>query len=133
MISQRVSEWNFTIWAFWHSNRVLPELEAVVTRRRISLLQEDVEICRGRLQEAFQDRRIAIIGAAGSVGSAVAKRLLMYLPAAISLLDLNENNLAELVRDLRSADGIRVPRNFAAIAIGLGSVEFSRYFREVPF
>jgi FlaA1/EpsC-like NDP-sugar epimerase len=83
-----------------------------------------------RLHDRLAGSRVAVIGAAGSIGSSVAKTLLKYNPAAVALLDLNENNLVEIVRDLRSSAGVRLPADFAALPIGLGTVEFDRYFRE---
>jgi FlaA1/EpsC-like NDP-sugar epimerase len=113
---------------------MMEELESIATRREQSLFMEDLDRHRDTLRATYENRRVAIIGAAGSVGSAVAKQVLQFGPAAITLLDLSENNLTELVRDLRSTDGCRIPTDFAFLPIGLGSVECTRYFREVrPF
>src|SRR5687767_11377736 len=113
---------------------MIEELESIATGRQKSLFQEDLDRHWEGLRAAFQSRRIAIIGAAGSVGSAVVKQILKHGPAAIAFLDLSENNLTELVRDLRSTEGCDLPRDFTSLPIGLGSVECTRYFRETaPF
>jgi FlaA1/EpsC-like NDP-sugar epimerase len=60
------------------------------------------------------------------------KTVLRFRPKALSLIDLSENNLVELVRDLRSSPGVHLPAEFETLPIGLGSLECSRYFRESP-
>ena len=108
--------------------------EHIVTGRTESLFAGDLRASDSALRNAFAGRRIAIVGAAGSIGSAVVKVLLRFDPGALTLIDLSENNLVELVRDLRSTDGLRLPAEFATLPIGLGSVEFGRYFAETkPF
>ena len=111
---------------------MLQESEYLATGRRTSLLLEDLSRRERDLRARFSGQRLAIIGAAGSVGAAVVKQVLSYDPGAVSIVDLSENNLTELVRDLRSTPGCRVPRDFAALPIALGSVECARYFRETP-
>jgi FlaA1/EpsC-like NDP-sugar epimerase len=108
--------------------------EHLITGRTESLFAEDVRANEDALREALGGKRIAVVGAAGSIGSAVTKTLLRFVPAALTLIDLSENNLVELVRDLRSTDGLRLPAEFATLPIGMGSVEFDRYFAETkPF
>jgi FlaA1/EpsC-like NDP-sugar epimerase len=108
--------------------------EHIVTGRAESLFAEDLRASTPALRNAFKGSRVAIVGAAGSIGSAVVKVLLRFEPGALTLIDLSENNLVELVRDLRSTDGLGLPPEFATLPIGLGSVEFARYFAEAkPF
>jgi len=113
---------------------VVEELEFLATRRRGSMFQPELDRSAVALRDAFRGRRVAVVGAAGSVGSAVVKQLVKCDPAALAVLDQSENNLTELVRDLRSTAGCRVPAEFASLPIALGSLEFARYFREsAPF
>lgn len=110
------------------------QFEYILTGRRGSLFASDMQNFAFELQEKIKGSRIAVIGAAGSIGSSVVKTLLSFRPAGISLIDLNENNLVELIRDLRSSDGVTIPRDFTTMPIGLGSIEFNRYFDETePF
>ena len=106
--------------------------EPIVTGRKESLFAADLQANHAALGAAFEGRRVAIVGAAGSIGSAVVKVLLRFSPGALTLIDLSENNLVELVRDLRSTDGLQLPKDFATLPIGMGSVEFGRYFAESP-
>ena len=55
---------------------------------------------------------------AGSIGSSVVETALRFKPATISLMDLSENNLVEVVRNLRSYEGIELPDEFATLPIG---------------
>ena len=84
-----------------------PEIEALTARftgREESLFQGDVEGAEAELSEALGGKRILMVGAAGSIGSATLFELLGYNPAAITVMDTSENNLAELIRALRSHD-----------------------------
>lgn len=96
------------------------------------MFAEDMDRHRDTLRERIGGSRIAIVGAAGSIGFPVVKAVLQYRPAGLSLIDINENNLVEVVRDLRSSGEKTIPEDFNALPIGLGSVEFLRFFRESP-
>lgn len=106
------------------------KFEGFVTGREISLFATDIEDSRETLFGRLQGSRVAIIGAAGSIGSSVVKNLLQFSPRSLALLDLNENDLVEIVRDLRSSRKFKVPDEFDVLPIGLGSTEFIRYFQE---
>lgn len=105
--------------------------EGKVTGRVESLCRADLARNEVALRERLGGARLVIIGAAGSIGAAVAKTILRFEPKALSLIDLSENNLVELVRDLRSSS-VHLPEEFETLPIGLGSLECSRYFRESP-
>lgn len=78
------------------------ELEAVVTGRSGSCFAEDIERRRDELQRAIGGTRLLVVGGGGSIGSATTRALLDFGPAAIHVVDLSENYLAELVREVRS-------------------------------
>jgi nucleoside-diphosphate-sugar epimerase len=79
----------------------IERMTAAVTGRAQSLLADDLLAHDARLREAVEGKRILISGGAGSIGTATALALIRYRPAALVVLDTNENNLAELVRHLR--------------------------------
>ena len=115
-------------------SRAIPEYEALVTQRSASFFADAIAQHRPSLESGVDGSRIAIIGAAGSIGAAVVKTILRFHPAALCLIDLSENNLVELVRDLRSSSGVALPKEFATLPIGLGTTEFDRYFADsTPF
>lgn len=113
---------------------MLTDYEYLATGRETSIFDTDIEAKRDELADAIGGSRVAIIGAAGSIGFSVVKCLLDFNPAAMTLIDLSENNLVEIVRELRSSDDLVVPNDFAALPLGLGSVECTRFFKETtPF
>ncbi len=113
---------------------MLADFEHLATGRMHSAFAEDMEDHRSVLDDKIRGSRVAIIGAAGSIGFSVVKNILQFGPAGIALIDLSENNLVEVVRELRSSEHIPVPEDFAALPIGLGSVECTRFFQETaPF
>lgn len=106
--------------------------ERLATGRTSSLLAADIEANSALLSERIANSRIAVVGAAGSIGSSVVRTILRFAPRALVLIDISENNLVELVRDLRSSPGVRLPADFATLPIAMGSLEFARYFAESP-
>ena len=108
--------------------------EYLATRRKESMFLADIRENYKVLKNRLVNSRIAILGAAGSIGSSVVKNILKFNPRSITLIDINENNLVEVVRDLRSSCNISVPQDFSALPIAFGSIEMKRYFMETkPF
>jgi UDP-N-acetylglucosamine 4,6-dehydratase len=74
-----------------------------------------------------------VIGGAGSIGEAVVKELFKRNPKRLHVVDISENNLAELVRDIRSSFGY-IDGDFKTFAVDVGSNEFQSYFQNTsPF
>ncbi len=85
-----------------------PRIEAIaqaVTGRQQSFFAADVAALDAQVRAAVSGRRVLVAGGAGSIGSATIGELLEYGPAALAVLDPSENNLAELVRTVRSRPG----------------------------
>ncbi|MDK9720563.1 MAG: polysaccharide biosynthesis protein [Rhodospirillales bacterium] len=99
-----------------------PLLSALLGRSR-SLFALDVSANAGALRAAIEGRRVLVVGAAGSIGQAFVKQLLPFQPEALHLVDLNENMLVELVRDLRSG-GTPLPHDFATFSVDFCGPEF---------
>ena len=66
----------------------------------------------------------------GSIGSSFIKAVLRFEPASVVVVDLNENGLAELVRDVRSTEGLYVPEEFRCYTLNFADPIFERIFRE---
>src|SRR4029077_18326604 len=105
---------------------VPPGLVARITGRAQSLFHVDMERNRRALEQACSSARILVIGASGSIGAAVVKLLASLEPAALILVDLNENSLAALVRAL-GAGPYRLPDDFATSVAMLGTPGFERF------
>ncbi|MEI7639749.1 MAG: polysaccharide biosynthesis protein, partial [Syntrophus sp. (in: bacteria)] len=101
------------------------ELLSRILKRSGSMFAEDLEVHRAQIEACIRGARIMVIGAAGSIGSAFVRQLVSFRPAALHMVDISENNLVEVVRDLRSAL-ISLPEDFKTFAVAMGSLEFDR-------
>jgi nucleoside-diphosphate-sugar epimerase len=81
-------------------------LGSIATGRSTSRFAADVAAHTDTLHGAFSAKRVLVIGGAGSIGAATLRALLGFSPAAVHVVDQDENGLAELVRDLRSAGSL---------------------------
>lgn len=101
-----------------------------ITLRPISMFAADIEANRDKLTNEIQGKKVCVIGGAGSIGSSFIKAVLKYEPASIVVVDLNENGLAELVRDVRSTNGLYVPDEFRCYTLNFADPIFERIFRK---
>lgn len=101
-----------------------------VTRREESLFLRDIGDYRQELRQAVAGASVCVIGGAGSIGSSFIKTLLPFRPGKLVVVDLNENGLAELTRDLRSTEGLFVPQEYRTYTLNFADPIFSRIFRE---
>ena len=101
-----------------------------VTKRPVSMFAEDIEANREELTRGIKDKKVCVIGGAGSIGSSFIKAVLRFEPKSVVVVDLNENGLAELVRDVRSTNGLFVPNEFRCYTLNFADPIFERIFRE---
>ena len=101
-----------------------------VTKRHVSMFVADIEANREILTREIKDKKVCVIGGAGSIGSSFIKAILHFEPKSVVVIDLNENGLAELVRDVRSTDGLFVPDEFRCYTLNFADPIFERIFRE---
>ena len=92
------------------------------------LFAADTERREADLSAMTTGGRFLVIGGAGSIGQAVAREIFKRRPQALHVVDISENNLVELVRDLRSTLGY-IEGDFRTFAIDCGSVEFDALMR----
>lgn len=101
-----------------------------VTNRPVSMFAKDIEANKEKLTEEIKGKKVCVIGGAGSIGSSFIKAVLRFEPASIVVVDLNENGLAELVRDVRSTEGLYVPDEFRCYTLNFADSIFERIFYE---
>lgn len=101
-----------------------------VTKREKSMFAGDIEANKEVLSREIKGKRACVIGGAGSIGSSFIKALLRFEPKQLIVVDLNENGLAELTRDLRSSADIQVPEDYRTYTLDFASPIFERIFRE---
>ena len=91
---------------------------------------DDINHHSQQLRAEIFGKKVLVIGGAGSIGSSYIKALLPFEPAQLVVVDLNENGLAELTRDLRSTDGLYIPKDYRTYTLDFASPIFERIFRE---
>ena len=101
-----------------------------VTSRPVSMFASDIEANKETLTAEIKGKKVCVIGGAGSIGSSFIKAVLHFEPASVVVVDLNENGLAELVRDVRSTEGFYVPDEFRCYTLNFAVPIFERIFRE---
>ena len=94
------------------------------------MFAHDIEANKETLTQEIKDKKVCVIGGAGSIGSSFIKAVLRFEPKSVVVVDLNENGLAELVRDVRSTYGLYVPDEFRCYTLNFADPIFERIFRE---
>ena len=91
--------------------------------RKEELFKDDISLMNLKIQQIVESSRFLIIGGAGSIGQAVSKEIFKRNPLAIHIVDVSENNMVELVRDIRSTLGYG-SGDFKTFAVDCGSFGF---------
>lgn len=94
--------------------------------RSSPLFDKDLENVETELSKVVSTSSFLVLGGAGSIGQAVVKEIFCRNPLKLHVVDLNENNLAELVRDIRSSFGY-IPGDFQTFALDIGSSIYDAY------
>jgi FlaA1/EpsC-like NDP-sugar epimerase len=92
------------------------------------LFESDVARHEAELSRRVAAGRFLVIGGAGTIGQAVAREIFKRGPKALHVVDISENNMVELVRDLRSTLGY-IAGDFQTFAIDCGKPEFGALMR----
>ena len=101
-----------------------------MTKRAESLLAADFAKCADEMHRRIDGKRMLVIGGAGTIGSNYVKAALRgFKPSAMFVVDIDENSLTELTRELRAGDGYNVPEVYITEPIDLGSNLFDRFFK----
>ena len=101
-----------------------------VTFRQKSMFLADIENNSEIIRNEVEGKSLCVIGGAGSIGSSFIRAILPFKPSKLVVIDLNENGLAELTRDLRSTNGMYVPEEYRAYTLNFADPIFARIFRE---
>ncbi|MBM3428000.1 MAG: UDP-N-acetylglucosamine 4,6-dehydratase [Bacteroidetes bacterium] len=100
----------------------------IIGRERM-LFDEDILHFEDVLSKEVSRSRFLVLGGAGSIGQAVVKELFKRNPVKLHVVDISENNLVELVRDVRSSLGY-ILGDFKTFALDIQSAEFDQYCKE---
>jgi len=91
--------------------------------RTAPLFDDDISSRRKELEALVSNSRFLVIGGAGSIGQAVTREIFKRNPLALHVVDISENNMVELVRDIRSTLGY-IDGDFRTFALDCGSNEY---------
>ncbi|WP_416678605.1 UDP-N-acetylglucosamine 4,6-dehydratase [Candidatus Pseudothioglobus sp. Uisw_016] len=97
--------------------------------RNKMLFFSDIANVSEELNGIIQNSTFLVIGAAGSIGQAVCKEIFKRNPSKLHAVDISENNLVELVRDIRSSFGY-IKGDFKTFALDIGSVEYDAFIKQ---
>ncbi|MBO6260674.1 MAG: UDP-N-acetylglucosamine 4,6-dehydratase [Lachnospiraceae bacterium] len=93
------------------------------------LFVEDLGKIEVQISDIVKNGRFLVIGGAGTIGSAICRELFARDPKVLHVVDISENNMVELVRDIRSSKGYG-SGEFATFAIDCGSDIFRAFIKE---
>ncbi|WP_148265911.1 UDP-N-acetylglucosamine 4,6-dehydratase [Oceanimonas sp. GK1] len=96
--------------------------------RQKPLFCKDLTANEQALLDSVRTSRFLVLGGAGSIGQAVTKEIFKRNPVKLHVVDISENNLTELVRDIRSSFGY-INGDFRTFALDIGSVEYDAFFK----
>mgnify|MGYP000630861292 FL=1 len=96
--------------------------------RKNELFLEDLRKYETRLLKKISTSSFLVLGGAGSIGQAVVKEIFKREPLKLHVVDISENNMVELVRDIRSSLGY-IQGDFKTYAIDVGSIEYDAFIK----
>jgi len=91
--------------------------------RTEELFSSDVFDLGEVLEKEVRSSKFLVIGGAGSIGQAVVREIFKRGPKTLHVVDISENNVVELVRDIRSTEGYG-SGDFRTFALDCGCIEF---------
>ena len=95
--------------------------------RTEELFQNDITFYKSELKKEISQSTFLVLGGAGSIGQAVTKEIFKRNPKKLHVVDISENNLVELVRDIRSTFGY-IDGDFKTFALDIGSLEYDSFW-----
>jgi len=96
--------------------------------RSKELFVEDISNNEEKLKNIVSSSSFLVIGGAGSIGQAVTKEIFKRNPKKLHVVDISENNMVELVRDIRSSFGY-INGDFQTFALDIGSIEYDAFIK----
>lgn len=96
--------------------------------RESELFSNDILDNEAQLQKIVSSATFLVLGGAGSIGQAVTKEIFKRNPKKLHVVDISENNMVELVRDIRSSFGY-INGDFQTFALDIGSIEYDAFIK----
>lgn len=105
--------------------KVMNNILSIIGRKN-PLFDKDISDNSEALLSEVSASRFLVLGGAGSIGQAVTKEIFKRKPKKLHIVDISENNMVELVRDIRSSFGY-IDGDFQTFALDIGSVEYDAF------
>jgi FlaA1/EpsC-like NDP-sugar epimerase len=105
-------------------------IEENITKREQSMFLTDIDNNRSELQKLVEGKKALVIGGAGTIGSSYIRAILPFRPSQLVAVDISENGLTELTRDLRSTYGMYVPEDYKTYPLNFSDPIFEKIFRQ---
>ena len=99
-----------------------------IINKYANLFEKDLIDYNDLLKKKIFKKSVLIIGGAGTIGSNYIKQILKFKPSIISVVDINENGLTELTRDLRSSNLLDYSPKYITYPVNLLSATFDKIF-----
>ncbi len=96
-------------------------------KRTDPLFLNDVDNHKKKLETIIKQNSILVLGGAGSIGSSTVKEILSFNPEALHIVDIDENGLANLIREIRSSD-LKFTTDLKTFCLDIDSPEFDAFF-----
>ena len=96
--------------------------------RDSELFKEDIDNYEEKLSKIIVTSSFLVLGGAGSIGQAVSQEIFKRNPKKLHVVDISENNMVELVRDIRSSFGY-IDGDFQTFALDIGSIEYDAFIK----
>jgi len=96
--------------------------------REKELFSADIDNNEDQLKQIISNTSFLVLGGAGSIGQAVTKEIFKRNPKKLHVVDISENNMVELVRDIRSSFGY-INGDFQTFALDIGSIEYDAFIK----
>ena len=101
-----------------------------VIKREESMFLSDIESNREELRNCIEKKKVLVIGGAGTIGSAFIRAILPFKPSQLVVVDISENGLTALTRDLRSTYNMYVPEDYKTYPLNFVDPIFEHIFRQ---
>ncbi len=96
--------------------------------RENPLFEVDILTNASKINSIVESSSFLVIGGAGSIGQAVVKEIFKRNPLKLHVVDISENNMVELVRDIRSSYGY-IDGDFRTFSLDIGSLEYDAFMK----
>ncbi|MBK4727348.1 UDP-N-acetylglucosamine 4,6-dehydratase [Pantoea agglomerans] len=106
----------------------MEEIILNIIGRSEALFFSDINNNEEKLSNIVSQSRFLVLGGAGSIGQAVVKEIFKRNPTKLHVVDISENNMVELVRDIRSSFGY-IDGDFQTFALDIGSIEYDAFIK----